>query len=642
MLHRIRQVPHNPVFFLLAAAYVGLVVEPRLIYPCFGTILADAPTFLTGWPFLQSSLGLPGGPVAYVAGFLSQSYYYSWLGTLIIVSSALGLCELSRRHLAIAGYARASILTTFAAILLFLMYSGYAHPLPVCLAVSLGLLWSLVFERLPLRGWVTRVAAYCLMAASVFWLAGAGGLLVFSLMTVIYAVCVRRDWGFSVLVVPASLAIVWGLALYVFLISPRQALLILTPASASVTEGMKTFSKVLLILLYVFVPLSVSLRLLSKEALGRLGRARKKPSKVGKRRKGHGAPRQERLAWTLLKESAMIGVPIALMAAGLCFSRDSKSKPFLLAHDYALRGQWDKILELGRSLPQGESNVYFDHNIIGALYHTGRLPYDLFDFPQTPHGLFLTHEKRVSYLTQLKLCDTYLELGLVNMAEKLASEILATKGHCGFVVERMAWINILKGQTGAARIYLNVLKKDLVHRGTANALLGALDNGFTPDQTAYVDRIRSCMPGEGDAGTGRDSIEKMLTGLLERNPRNQMAFEYLMTLYLLTGQVEKLAANIGRLNNLGYQTIPTLYEEAMLIYFGSHGQKVDRSRFAIKPQTIERYAKFVQLCSTMEPRNRQAVLGRMIVEFGNSYFFYHTFGCVGLAGPSGAQRRTGL
>ena len=366
MLHRIKQVPHNLVLFLLAAAYVGFVIEPRLIYPCFGTILADAPTFVTGWSFLGSTLSVPGGGVAYVAGFLSQGCYHSWLGTLIIVSSALCLCEVSRRHLAMAGYARASILTPLPAILLFLMYSGYAHPLPACLAVLVGLLCSLVFERLPLHRWVTRAAAYCLMAASVFWLAGAGGLLVFSLMTVIYGVLVRRDWGLSALVVPASFAIVWGLALYVFLVSPWQALLTLTPASASVTEGMKTLSKVLIVLLYIFVPLTVSLRLLSRGVFGRLGRARKDPSKAGKGRKEHTAAGQERLSWTLLKESTVIGVPIALLAAGLCFSHDRASKPFLLAHDYALRGQWDKILELGRSLPQGESNVYFNHDIVRA------------------------------------------------------------------------------------------------------------------------------------------------------------------------------------------------------------------------------------------------------------------------------------
>jgi hypothetical protein len=250
---------------------------------------------------------------------------------------------------------------------------------------------------------------------------------------------------------------------------------------------------------------------------------------------------------------------------------------------------------------------------------------------QRHHGLFLTHGEKPSYLGQLKLCDTFMQLGQVNMAEKLASEILATKDRSGIVIEKLAWINIIKGQYRTARTYLGALKKDLVYCGTAEALLSALDKGFTPDQAAYVDRIRSYMHQEGHPGTGKDSIEQMLTGLLVQNPHNKMAFEYLMACYLLSGQVDRITANMKRLDDLGYQTIPILYEEAILIYFGSHGQKVELDTFPIRPQTIQRYAKFVQLRDTMQPHNRQAALKRLIVEFGSSYFFYFTFGCVGLA-----------
>ena len=205
MLHSIRQIPHNLVFFLLGMLYLWLIVEPRLIYQGFGTILPDAPIFLTGWSFLENSLRLPGGFVMYVSGFLSQGYYYSWLGALVIVLSALCLCELSRRHLAAAGYARATVLSSLPAILLFLIYSQYRHPLSACLAVSLGLACSLVFERLPLRRSVMRVMVYCLVAAALFWLAGAGGLLIFSLMTVIYGIFTHRDFVLSVLALPAGL-----------------------------------------------------------------------------------------------------------------------------------------------------------------------------------------------------------------------------------------------------------------------------------------------------------------------------------------------------------------------------------------------------------------------------------------------------
>ena len=301
-----------------------------------------------------------------------------------------------------------------------------------------------------------------------------------------------------------------------------------------------------------------------------------------------------------------------------------------LAHDYSLRKQWDKIIELSRNLPKGRSNVYFNHDIMRALYHSGRLPYDMFEFPQIPHGLFLTHEEKASYLTELKLCDIFIELGHVNMAEKLASEFLAAKNHSGAVVEKLAWINIIKGQNHTARIYLNALRKDLIYRGAAEALIRALDDRFPPDLAAHIDGIRSCMYQEGHPGTADDAPEQMLTGLLAHNRRSRMAFEYLMAYYLLTGRVDEITANMERLNELGYDTIPTLYEEAMLIYFGTKGQKIDLNKFNMRRQTIDRYIKFVQLRNSMRPNNRQAVLNRLISEFGCSYFFYSSFGRVGL------------
>jgi hypothetical protein len=421
MLHRIRQVPHSLIFFLFGMLYLWLVVEPRLIYQCFGTILPDAPIFLTGWSFLGKSLALPGGFVMYVSGFLSQGYYCSWLGAVIIVLSALCLCELSRRHLAFAGHGLSMVLSSLPAVLLFLMYSRYKHPLPACLGVSLGLLFSLVFEKLSFRRLEVRTAAYCLMAAALFWLAGAGGLLILSLMTVIYGIFIRRDFVLSVLALPAGFAIVWSLALYVFIIPPQQAFLVLAPVSSTVTKGLDALSRVSVIILYGLVPLSTLLLLLGRKLFARIGPDRKRRSRRSKGKKSRAAAGRNRLVPAGFKKPAMATIPVVVLAAGLYFSHDPMSKPFALAHDLSLRKQWDEVLELSRTLPRGTSNVYFHHDVIRALYHAGRLPYDMFNFPQTPHGLLLTHEEKGSFLTQLKLCDLFMELGRVNMAEKLAS-----------------------------------------------------------------------------------------------------------------------------------------------------------------------------------------------------------------------------
>jgi hypothetical protein len=607
-----------------------LVIEPRLLYHGFGTILPNAPNFLTGWPFLVKSLNIPGGFVMYVSGFLSQGFYYSWLGAAIIVLCALFVCELSRRHLMAAGYARNTVLASIPAVLLFLIYSHYEHPLPVCLAICLGLLCSLVFEMLRLPKFVARVAVYCLIAAVVFWLAGTGGLLVFSLMTVIYGIFVRKDWGLAILALPAGYAVVWIFAQYVFVIPPRQAFLILTPVSPVVTIGMKTFSRILLIALYGFVPLGVLLMFTAKKVFGGVGRKRKGHSGPVKRKKAHTESGRKKPVLAVFRKPALFAVPFVLTAVGFYFSYNRMSKVFLQANDYVIEKQWDKILKLGRSLPKGISSVYFNHDIIRALYHTGRLPYDLFQFPQTPHAIFLTHEQEPSSMARLELCDVFIELGQVNMAERMASEILAIKDHSGIVLEKMAWINIIKGQNQNARIYLNALKKDLVYRRAAKKLLAALDNGFTPEQTAYIDRIRSCIPKKTYAEISEGAVDLMLIELLICNPDNQMAFEYLMACYLLTGGVEKISAIIEQFPALTKKAIPTLYEEAILLYYGSQRQKIDLKKYNIKRDTIKRYIRFVQLRNTMRSDNRRQVLGQLIKEFGNSYFFYFTFGAAGM------------
>ena len=627
---RIKRFPHNLIFFLLCYVYLWLFTEPHLIYHCFGTIIPDAPSFMTGWSFLRDSLGVPGGFVVYIAGFLSQGYYHSWLGALIIVLTALCLGELSRRHFVAAGYTHSTILTCFPGIMIFLLYSRYKHPLSACLVVSLGLYFSLVFEKLPLRKTSIRIVAYCLLVAVGFWLMGAGGVLVFLLMTVVYGIFVHRNWGLTILAVPASVVLTWGLAQYLFVLPPQQALLSLTPFSPIITLGMKTFLRVLIFLLYGFVPFTASIMFLGNIVSSKHKQTRKVRLKTKKGEKTHAVAGQKKISLASFRKPAVIAVPIVLMGMGLYFSYNQMIKAFVLSNSYSRQKQWGKVIELSHNLPKGKTNPYFNHDIIRALYHTGRLPYDLFNFPQTPQALMLTHEEKESCLTQLKLCDVFMELGHVNRAEKEASELLAAKSHSGIALEKLAWINIFKRQTDTARIYLNALKKDLISRNTADALLSSLNNGFPPYQTAYIDKIRSYMHEEGNPYRGKESIDEILLGLLEQNPRNQMAFEYLMACYLLTGRPDKVVENIEHLNDLGYQGIPTLYEEAILIYFGVQGQQVNLNKFNIRRETIQRYMKFVQLRKAMQTVNPQAVLNRLIQEFGSSYFFYFSFGRVGL------------
>jgi len=247
------------IFFLLCYLYIWLFVKPHLIYHGFGTIILDVPLFSTGWQFLRDSLDVPGGLVIYVYGFLSQLYYYSLLGALLVVLAALCLCELSRRHYVYAGHHNSTVLNYFPAIMILTIYNNYDHPLPACLTLFIGLLFSFILERVPLRRAPIRMVFFCLMAAIGYCLAGAGGILIFSLMTILYLIFLRRDLLSAALSLPAAAAIIWVLAEYVFYISPKEAFRVLTPLCQDLTANMKMLSKILVVMLYAFVPVTVLL-----------------------------------------------------------------------------------------------------------------------------------------------------------------------------------------------------------------------------------------------------------------------------------------------------------------------------------------------------------------------------------------------
>ncbi len=623
MLRRKSRLLLGVIFFLLCYFYVWKFIKPHLIYHGFGTIIPDVPLFSTGWQFLRDSLDIPGGLTFYAYGFLSQWYYYSWLGALVVVLVALCLCELSRQHYIHADHPRSTILHYFPAIMIILSYNQYGHPLAACLASSVGLLFSFVFERMPLRRGPIRMVVFCFMAAICYCLAGAGGVIVFSLMTTVYLLFLRWDWLSVAFTLPAAAAIIRALAEYVFHISPKQAFLVLTPFSRNMTVGMGTLSKVSVVMLYAFVPVTISLICLWRMLFRKVEDTRAVHPNKTKSNKTRKVGRSRGASLAYFKKLIMPVIPVAVMTVGLYLSYDKTHRQIVLMNSLSRQGRWPEVLELGNRLPKNIYNIYCNHDINRALYYSGRLAYDMLYFPQNPHAFLLTHAKEESSMKQLKMCDTFIELGNVDYAEKMASEFLVEKGGAGIVLEKLAWINIMKEQECTARIYLNALKKDLIYRHRAASMLSSLESGFEADEAAHIRRVNSYIRRNGNARLNKESIEEMLTGLLEHNPGNRMAFEYLMACYLFAGQLDKIAENIGRLNHLGYQDVPTLYEEAMLIYYGLRGRKLNLNELNVKRETIERYKRFVQLCNSMPAQNQQVVLQRLIGEFGTSYFFYY-------------------
>jgi len=259
-----------------------------------------------------------------------------------------------------------------------------------------------------------------------------------------------------------------------------------------------------------------------------------------------------------------------------------------------------------------------------ALFHAGRLPEDLFTFPQT-RGLDLLPGYDAGLAMARAEAQTLLELGQVNLAEHMAHESLELAGARPETLRLLAQINILKDLPGAARVFLNRLRLMPFRHAEAERLLQLLAADPGGANQAGLSAIRTRLPrtDEPDAGL---PTEALLQQLLKANPTNRMAFDFLLAHRLLNTQLDELLADLGRLDGFRDPVLPRPCEEALLLYRDRAPAKpVDLRGRQIRPATIARYRRFSDLIRRYpsQPATARAVLAP---EFGDTFWFYALFG----------------
>jgi hypothetical protein len=253
----------------------------------------------------------------------------------------------------------------------------------------------------------------------------------------------------------------------------------------------------------------------------------------------------------------------------------------------------------------------------------------MFHYPQTTGVDLYSTPKAArdagSYFQESRL---FLYLGHVNQAERCAYEALETTGNLPAVLRQLALINIVKDRPETARVFLNALDKKLFHRRTATEMLRRLDEDPRLENDPHVREIRRAAVGK-DSVSLDTSVESFLQALLETNPGNKMAFEFLMAHYLCIARPDKVAASVQDLKNLGYPAIPRHYQEAILVHSSLTGSPPRATGYPMDSEIIERARQFMEIqagAASAEGAAQRA----LAAGFGNTYFFYFAYGASGL------------
>jgi hypothetical protein len=611
------------LFFIPFYLYLWLYVDLRLIYHGAG-IITNFPVFYKGWSFFLPFLSYPGGPVEYLSAFLSQLFYYSWAGALVVTVQAWLLSVCMDYLLKAAKLARIRLVCFLLPILLLVIYTRYAYHFDTTVALLVALLFTCLYLKMALSQAATLSysSTFLFLSVILYYFAG-GAFILFAVVCAIYELIFRFRWKTSLFYLLSAVAVPYILGLFVFRVSVLDAFCNSLPFSWKILYYEARRREVTIVyLMYLFPPLTLVvfglLQILWKRLYSVKNRAPKK-----QRKKSSSLPSRTfswyghspKLKWAV--ESLLL---LAVAGGVVFFCRNENLRTRFKVDYYAYHKMWPELLTSAQYNPD---DPFVAQAVNRALYHVGRLGYDMFTWPQNSDYLILSDKKYKWMYWQI--FDVFLDLGVVNMAENALTECLEGLGSRPMVLQRLALINMVKGNSGSAKIYLGALSKTLFHAEGANNYLDRLQTDPNLAGDEYIQHLRSlCL--DKDVPIYTLYKEKTLLWLLERNSQNRMAFEYLMAWYMLNKNLGKFAQNLERLQDFNYPELPTHYEEAAIIYIYGTGKPLNLSGYQPSPQKRRQIEDFTRIINSDKYKgNKQAASEELAKKYRNTYFYYFMY-----------------
>jgi hypothetical protein len=602
----------NLFFFVLFYLYLWFVVDLRLIYNCAG-VITNFPVFYKGWAFFCQHLSHPGGLVEYTGALLSQLFYIGWAGALVVTIQAWLISVCIDYILKSVNLSHLCWLRFIPPILLLIIYTQYTYHFIITMAFLVTVTFVCLYLRITrsLSSSSSRLVVALVLSVILYTIV-ASAYLLFAILCAMYELLFIRQYllGLSYLLLAVVIPYVEGVL--IFGISIINAFSDLSPLSWRILSFDNRRKLIVIIfILYSLLPLTILVSGFWKIIQN---------SKIKNRLNPLQAKVKINITSPVLKWIIELLVLFAIAFIAVFFSYDKEKKTVFSIDFYARQRMWPQLLRAARRHP----NHYFVVNAVNrALYHTGRLGYDMFCWPQNPSTLFLNTKKYE--VASRKKSGTYLDIGLLNMADNTLTGSLEGLGEHPSILKELALINMVKTNYDSARVYLGALSKTFFYNDWANNYLELLKTDSDLSQVKEIQRLRSiCM--EKDYGfTSLNNIEAALLHLLKKNRQNRMAFEYLMSWYMLNGRLDKFIHNLNRLDDFNVSQFPRLYEEAILVYVFSVRKPVNLHGRQLSTESRQRFEGFNQVLNYYG-KNKQAAYNKLAQDYWNSYFFYYVYG----------------
>lgn len=318
----------------------------------------------------------------------------------------------------------------------------------------------------------------------------------------------------------------------------------------------------------------------------------------------------------------VIAFQLILLGGGIYWGANFSREKILSLDSEAYFGNWGRVLHLANTYKINNTTASYYTNL--ALARHGALPDHLLEYYQpASEGLFLPVNPAASPLTILFSNEVFFYLGDMNMSQHSAmlGMIFSPNNRSSRLIKRLAEINLINGEKEAARKYLRMLEPTLFHRSWALKRIALLEaDTLQTASNKWLSERRGLLVNRDILRKG-DNYPVSLELLVESNPGNKMALDYLLCYHLLNKNMAEFVQLFDRYAKGRMSIMPRIYSEALLIWlFNAKASEKEVQQYGISPDVIRDFANYTRIYE--KDKGEMKLLQE---SYGKSYWFYFHF-----------------
>lgn len=264
-------------------------------------------------------------------------------------------------------------------------------------------------------------------------------------------------------------------------------------------------------------------------------------------------------------------------------------------------GNWDQVVQLVEKEDNPTPEMLFFYNLVKA--QQGQLPEVLLRYQPNVLGTFYQIGPDTPMLTIKNMNELYYALGDMTFCERAAlmACVFSPNNRNNRMVKRLAECSLIKGDTAASQKYLGLLEQTFVWSNWAKN---------APSSKVYAEKV--CFMNQQDTISVSDNAHVIMMQLLDSNPKNEVALDYILCSNLLLKDVKNFKRDYDRYCAENPR-IRKLYQEALCIWLAAEQAPQEEWQRYIKDRDVMQ--RFIQY-------NQQ----RGSARFKDTYWYYYDKG----------------